>query len=108
MNLFSILAVFTIGLSATILRASFDDLREPPLTLDDAVEKSLLRDGRDGLARRLMLASAIRSPNTAPCVASGTIPGSIYDANEGLLDHELAGEDPIEAWLSRYLAPAAE
>jgi hypothetical protein len=30
------------------------------------------------------------------------------EANEGLLDHELASEDPINAWLGRYLTPSAD
>ena len=31
---------------------------------------------------------------------------TISDANEGLLDHELASDDPINAWLGRYLTPS--
>jgi hypothetical protein len=34
-------------------------------------------------------------------------PASAIDhADEGLLDHELASEDPITAWLDRYLTPS--
>jgi hypothetical protein len=29
------------------------------------------------------------------------------EADEGLLDHELASADPIDAWLDRYLTPPA-
>ena len=34
--------------------------------------------------------------------------GSILEANEGLLDHELASADPIQAWLDRTLTPPAD
>jgi hypothetical protein len=31
-----------------------------------------------------------------------------FEANEGLLDHELASPDPIQAWLDRRLTPPAD
>jgi hypothetical protein len=31
-----------------------------------------------------------------------------HKANEGLLDHELASADPIQAWLDRTLTPPAD
>ena len=33
---------------------------------------------------------------------------AIDEANEGLLDRELASDDPIGAWLDRYLTPTAD
>jgi hypothetical protein len=103
MNAFPILAALTIGISFVILRASFEDLREAPLALDVTHESNPLRDERDAIAQRLALASAAKAPAPATSTA-----GTIYEANEGLLDHELASEDPINAWLSRYLTPAAD
>ena len=35
-------------------------------------------------------------------------PSSILEANEGLLDRELASDDPVGAWLDRYLTPPAD
>ena len=65
-----------------MLRASFEDLRAAPLDLDARTESSPLRQ--------------------APARQA-----TIDEANEGLLDTELASEDPINAWLSRYLAPTS-
>jgi hypothetical protein len=94
MNTFPILAAFTICVSLAILRASFNDLREAPVTLD-------LRAEREAVARKLR-ASPLpgRMPQARP--AAGV------EANEGLLDHELASADPIQAWLDRALALPAD
>jgi hypothetical protein len=35
-------------------------------------------------------------------------PPAFDDADEGLLDSELASQDPIGAWLTRYLTPAED
>jgi hypothetical protein len=102
MNAFPILAALTIGISFAILCASFQDLRSGPLALDVSDETNPLRAEREALAQQFALASAPARPKP------GTVPGTIYEANEGLLDHELASEDPINAWLSRYLTPAAD
>lgn len=103
MNAFPILAALTIGISFMILRASFEDLREAPQALDVTQESNPLRSERDALAQRLAFASAARASGLAAPTA-----GTIYEANEGLLDHELASDDPIQAWLSRYLTPSAD
>jgi hypothetical protein len=102
MNAFPILAVLTIGISVAILRASFEDLRETPLALDVSDPANPLREEHEALARQIALVSAPARPRAE------TVPSTIYEANEGLLDHELASEDPINAWLSRYLTPAAD
>jgi hypothetical protein len=91
MNTFTVLAAITLCVSFVVLRASFDDLREAPLQLD-----------RSAVPMRKV---GVHKP--MPAGASWT-PSTISEANEGLLDHELAGDDPIQAWLDRYLAPPAK
>jgi hypothetical protein len=88
MNSFPILAAFTICVSLAILWASFNDLREAPVALDLRTER--------GAAAQKLLASV--TPHRLPAQ-----PDSMLEANEGLLDHELAGADPIQAWLDRTL-----
>jgi|UPI00047F3861 hypothetical protein len=88
MNTFPLLAAFTICVSFAILSASFDDLREAPLTLDRAAP----------------LGVSAAMPATATRHAPA--PSTIDEANEGLLDRELASLDPVEAWLDRHLTPA--
>jgi hypothetical protein len=51
--------------------------------------------------------------NTFPMITArdgegAAVPGSIMEANEGLLDRELASADPIGAWLDRYLTPPSD
>jgi len=47
--------------------------------------------------------------NTLPIIASPMIAApTIGQANEGLLDSELASADPIGAWLDRYLSRPAD
>jgi hypothetical protein len=55
MNSFPILAAFTICVSLAILRASFDDLREAPLTVDLAPDRLPDHDraGPDPIQARL-------------------------------------------------------
>jgi hypothetical protein len=95
MNAFPYLAAFTICISAAILRASFDDLRAAPLALDAIPAEARAAVGRVRLTGALRPTLATARPAA----------GSIDEANEGLLDHELASEDPIGAWLDRYLTP---
>ena len=92
MNVFPLVAAFTICISFAILVASFDDLREAPLNLEAVT--------RPETAHKLVPVSA-RSE-------SAPRPNSILEANEGLLDRELASADPIRAWLDRYLTPPTD
>ncbi|GAB2179487.1 hypothetical protein [Dongia sp. agr-C8] len=94
MNIFPFLAAFTLCISVAILSASFDDLRERSLPLD-------LAAGHEAAKHDLMAAVARAQP-PAPA------PRPIMEANEGLLDHELASVDPIQAWLDRTLTPPAD
>ena len=96
MNAFPILAAFTICVSIAILVNSFDDLREAPFPIDARAE-------RDATARQQIVANALRRKPTA-----GTMPATISEANEGLLDHELVSADPVQAWLDRYLTPPSK
>lgn len=91
MNAF--IAAFTICFSLAILSASFNDLREAPLS-PDAVAGAA--------AARKLIPVAARAGENAPA------PSSIWQANEGLLDHELASADPIGAWLDRTLTPPSD
>jgi hypothetical protein len=91
MNAFPLLAAFTLCVSFAILSASFADLREAPLVLDR------------GTAR----IHEIAPRGTMPAGTSWTT-SSIIEANEGLLDRELASDDPVQAWLDRYLTPPAK
>ena len=91
MNAFPLLAAFTLCVSFAVLCATFDDLREAPLTLDRSAVP--------------MLEIAAQKP--MPAGASWT-PSTIYGADEGLLDRDLAGDDPIQAWLDRYLTPPTQ
>jgi len=93
MNSFPFLAAFTVCASFAILRATFDDLREVPQAQGLGAEHAA--------AAQRLLASVAPSPLPAKTV-------SIREANEGLLDHELAGADPIQAWLDRMLTPPAD
>ena len=96
MNAFPFIAAFTACVSIAILTASFDDLREAPLSFDARTE-------RDAMVRQLVAAAALRrEPTPSP------MPATIGEANEGLLNHELASADPVQAWLDRYLAPPAQ
>jgi hypothetical protein len=90
MNTFPILAAFTICASIAILSATFNDLREKPIMLDAAIRTE---------AARKLVPVALRSGPSTPR------PNTILVANEGLLDHEVASADPIQAWLDRYLLP---
>ena len=96
MNAFPFIAAFTACVSIAILTASFDDLREAPLTFDARAE-------RDATVRQLVAAAVLRREATP-----GPVPTTIGEANEGLLDHELASADPVQAWLDRYLTPPAK
>jgi hypothetical protein len=91
MNAFPLLAAFTLCVSFAVLCASFDDLREAPLTFDRSTVPT-----REIAAHRPLPAGASWTPST------------IYEANEGLLDRELASDDPIQAWLDRYLTPPTQ
>ena len=93
MNTFPIIAVLTVCMSFAILRATFDDLREAPLNLEAVT--------RPEAVPKLIPVAARRSE-------SAPVPGSIWLANEGLLDRELASADPIGAWLDRYLTPPTD
>jgi hypothetical protein len=93
MNAFPIIAAFTACVSIAILVASFDDLREAPLNLEAVARPE---------AARQLIPVAARRGESAP------MPGSIWHANEGLLDRELASSDPIGAWLDRYLTPPSD
>jgi hypothetical protein len=86
-----LLAAFTACVSLAILSASFDDLRQAPLPLDRAAEHQA--------AMQELMAAVARDRQSMPS------PDSILEANEGLLDHELASADPIQAWLDRTLTP---
>ncbi len=90
MNAFPLLAVFTLCVSFAVLSASFNDLREAPLAHDPKAEP-------------MRIFAALPSPPANPAPERSTV----YEANEGLLDRELASADPIEAWLERYLTPPA-
>jgi hypothetical protein len=93
MNSFPLLAAFTLCVSLAILTASFQDLREAPLTMDAAADQA---------AERELIAMVARNQTSA------TQRHSIMEANEGLSDHELASADPIQAWLDRTLTPPAD
>jgi hypothetical protein len=88
MNAFPLLAAFTICVSIAVLSASFDDLREAPFTHDRGAGRELF------------------PPQPTPAGAAWT-PSTLGEANEGLLDRELASADPVQAWLERYLTPPA-
>ena len=80
---FPLFAAFSVGLSLGSLRTSFDELWQKPFILGaDAQEDPL------------------HKPFRAPAreVAFGA-------ADDGMLDSELSSEDPIAAWLGRYLTP---
>ncbi len=89
MNAFPLLAVFTLCVSFAVLSASFNDLREAPLAAD-----------RQAAPMRIF--AALPSSPAGPAAEN-----TVYEANEGLLDRELASEDPLQAWLDRYLTPPA-
>ena len=91
MNAFPLLAAFTICVSFAVLSASFDDLREAPLTLDRSASH----------LRRIF-------PEQPTPAGVAWSPGTLGDANEGLLDRELASADPVQAWLECYLTPPAQ
>ncbi|MDQ7251461.1 hypothetical protein [Dongia sedimenti] len=95
MNAFPLLAAVTLCVSALVLHASFRELAEAPLALDAGAKAELLSLER-GANRRpgFVLADAARR--------------DLAEADEGLLDHELASADPLQAWLDRYLTPTAE
>jgi hypothetical protein len=95
MNAFPLLAAFTLCVSFAVLCATFDDLREAPQML--ARSAVPMREN----AERPMPAGASWTPSTIP-------PSTIYEANEDLLDRELASDDPIQAWLDRYLTPPTQ
>jgi hypothetical protein len=90
MNAFPLLAAFTLCVSFAVLCATFDDLREAPQTLVRSAVPMR------GIAEKPMPAGASWTPSTT------------YEANEGLLDRELASDDPIQAWLDRYLTPPTQ
>jgi hypothetical protein len=83
MNAFPYLAVFTVCASFAVLRASFEDLREAPLAL--------------GVTTAHERTVPARRPRPTPA-----------EADDGLLDQELASADPINAWLDRYLTPPTQ
>jgi hypothetical protein len=93
MNTFPILAAFTLCASFAILSATFDDLRETPFMLDAAAKSEA--------AARLLPAGLEKGTRTP-------LPDITVDASEGLMDHELASADPLQAWLDRYLTPPAK
>lgn len=97
MNAFPLLAALTLCVSFVILCATFDDLRDAPMTLD----RSTVPLRETATHKLLMPAGAAWTPSTIP-------PSKIYGADEGLLDRELAGDDPIQAWLDRYLTPPTQ
>ena len=84
MKLFPLFAAFSVGLSFGSLRTSFDELKHEPFILGTGAEDDLMH---------------IPSRPPARGVAFGV-------ADEGMLDSELSSEDPIAAWLGRYLTPA--
>jgi hypothetical protein len=92
MNAFPLLAALTLCVSFVVLCATFDDLRDAPLTLDRSTVPL-----RETTAHKLLM----------PAGAAWT-PSTIQAADEGLLDRELAGDDPIQAWLDRYLTPPTQ
>jgi hypothetical protein len=95
MNAFPLLAAFTLCVSALVLHASFRELTAAPVALDADAKATLL-----GLER-----AADLRPGRWPAVA---VRRDLAAADEGLLDHELASADPVQAWLDRYLTPTAE
>ena len=99
MNAFPYLAVFTVLVSFAVLRASFDDLREAPLAL-----------GKVAPQERTLSPRKLRLPGAPGPTLASAQPQQAWQsgADEGLLDHELASNDPINAWLDRYLTPSAE
>jgi len=98
MNAFPFLAVFTVLVSFAVLRASFDDLREAPIAVNAAAAQE-----RTVPSRKLRLIGTLR-PTPASARPKHI---ELAAADEGLLDHELASADPINAWLDRYLTPPA-
>ena len=96
MNAFPLLAAFTLCVSFAVLCATFDDLREAPLTLDRSAVPM-----REIAAHKPVPAGTAWTPSTI-------YPSTIYGADEGLLDRDLAGDDPIQAWLDRYLTPPTQ
>jgi hypothetical protein len=96
MNAFPLLAAFTLCVSFAVLRATFDDLREAPMTLDLGTVAM-----REIAAHKLVPAGTAWTPSTLH-------PSTSYGADEGLLDRDLASDDPIQAWLDRYLTPPTE
>ena len=96
MNAFPLLAAVTLCVSFAVLYVSFQDLREPPLALD-----------RSTVPMREM--AARRQPSVLLRKAAlPVVPGNALQAEEGLLDHDLASEDPLQSWLDRYLTPPSQ
>jgi hypothetical protein len=95
MNAFPLLAAFTLCVSAAVLHASFRELAAAPFARDGNAKATLLdlEQGADPTPRRVPTDAARRH---------------LAGSDEGLLDHELASADPLQAWLDRYLTPTAE
>jgi hypothetical protein len=97
MNAFPLLAAVTICVSFAVLYASFEDLREAPLNLDRSTAPM-----REIAARRIMPSGLLRKAALPP------LPDHLLEANEGLLDQDLASDDPVQSWLDRYLTRPAD
>lgn len=95
MNAFPLLAAFTLCVSAVVLHASFRELAAAPVALDAQAKAALL----------VLERGADPRPGRVP---ADVAPRDLAGADEGLLDHELASADPVQAWLDRYLTPTAE
>ncbi len=112
MNAFPLLAAMTLCISFAVLYASFEDLREGPLTLDPGTAPM-----REIAARRLLTRGTGPGGRTPGHAGPGSLlrkavlpalPHNMLDSDEGLLDHEIASEDPLQSWLDRYLTPPAK
>ncbi len=101
MNAFPLLAAFTLCVSFAVLYASFQDLRESPLTLDPGTAPT-----REIAARRL--APSEGQGNLLHKAALSPLPDHAIEAQEGLLDRDLTSDDPLQSWIDRYLTPPAK
>ena len=97
MNAFPLLAAVTLFVSFAVLYASFQDLREAPLTLDRKTVPT-----REVAAGRQMPSSLLHR------VALPPLPDHLLEANEGLSDQDLTSDDPLQSWLDRYLTPPSK
>ena len=89
MYTFTLFAAVTLCVSFAVLQASFEDMRAAPLAIE-----------RAGAPLRHLAEDAMPTRITRRL-------DMIQEANEGLLDRELASADPLQAYLDRYLTPPA-